>query len=58
MYPTYELSENPKKPDLQNWSSMTQGNNRISERRPGEDPVLIVLRKPEASKQKSDGSLQ
>ena len=36
---------------------MTQGNNRISERSPSEDPVLFVLQKPEASNQTND-SLQ
>ena len=36
---------------------MTQGNNRISERSPGGDPVLMVQQKPEASNQTND-SLQ
>jgi hypothetical protein len=42
---------------LQNQScriSMTQGNNRRSERSPGEDPGLMVEQKPEASNQTSD----
>lgn len=37
--------------------SLIQGNSRISERHTGEDPVLIVELKPEASNQTSD-SLQ
>lgn len=37
--------------------SMTQGNGRISERIPGEGPVLIIEQKPEALNQ-SDDSLQ
>jgi hypothetical protein len=36
---------------------MTQGNGRISERIPGEGPVLIIEQKPEALNQ-SDDSLQ
>ena len=45
IYPIYELLECVKDPVLQSQScriSMTQGNNRISERSPREDPVLIV----------------
>ena len=45
IYPIYELLESVKDPVLQSQScriSMTQGNNRISERSPSEDPVWIV----------------
>ena len=45
IYPIYELLEHGKGPVLWIQScriSMTQGNNRISERSPSEDPVLIV----------------
>jgi hypothetical protein len=45
IYPIYELLESVKDPVLQSQScriSRTQGNNRISERSPREDPVLIV----------------
>ena len=45
IYPRYELLEHMKGLVLQNQSyriSTTQGNNRISERSPREDPVLIV----------------
>jgi hypothetical protein len=37
--------------------SMTQGNNKITERSPGEDPILTVSQKPETSNQTRD-SLQ
>jgi hypothetical protein len=37
--------------------SMTQGNNRITERSPGEDPILTMSQKPEISNQIND-SLQ
>jgi hypothetical protein len=36
---------------------MTQGNNIISEKSPGEDPVLIVEQKPETMNQTTE-SLQ
>jgi hypothetical protein len=39
------------------WISMTQGNNRITERHLSEVPVSIEKQKPEASNQTSD-SLQ
>ena len=45
IYFVYELLEHTKGPVLQILScriSMTQGNSRISERSPSEDPVLIV----------------
>jgi hypothetical protein len=45
IYPIQEFLEHAKGPILQTQScriSMTQGNNGISERNPGEDPVLIV----------------
>ena len=45
IYPIYELLEHMKGLVLQIQSyriSMTQGNNRKSERSPSEDPVLIV----------------
>jgi hypothetical protein len=34
--------------------SMTQGNNRLSGRRPGEDPILMVSQKPEILNQSND----
>lgn len=34
--------------------SVTQGNNRITRRRPGEDPMLMVSQKPEISNQTND----
>jgi hypothetical protein len=37
--------------------SMTQGNNRITGMRPGDDPVLMMSQKPETSNQTND-SLQ
>jgi hypothetical protein len=51
IYPIYELLEHAKEPALQIQShriSMTQGNNRISERSPSDDPVLTVLTLAEA----------
>ena len=45
IYSIYELLEHVKGPVLQIQScriSMTQGNNRISERSPNKDPVLTV----------------
>lgn len=44
IYPIYELLEHVKGPVLQIQSfriSMTQGNNRITKRSPGEDTVLV-----------------
>lgn len=52
--PIHELLVFMKGLVLQNQScrvSMTQGNNRTSEKSPGEDLVLIVYQKPEASNQ-------
>lgn len=49
-----KLLEHMRKPVLQFQSctiSMTQSNNRTSERNPGEDPVLMVEKKLEASNQ-------
>jgi hypothetical protein len=57
IYPICELLEGMKGPVLQNQNcriSMTQGNNRMSERSLGEDPVLKVQQKPEASNQTND----
>ena len=34
--------------------SMTQGNNRTTRRSPGEDLMLMVLQKPETSRQNND----
>lgn len=45
IHPICELLEQVKGPILQvqrHRSSMTQGNNKISERSPSKDPVLIV----------------
>jgi hypothetical protein len=56
IYPIYELLEHMKGLVLQIQSyriSMTQGNNRKSERSSSEDPALIVKQKPEASNQTS-----
>ena len=56
IYPTDELLECTKEAVLQfqNYRiSMTQGNNRKSERSSSEDPALIVKQKPEASNQTS-----
>jgi hypothetical protein len=38
-------------------TSMAQGNNRITRRSPGEDPILMVPQRPEIFSQTSD-SLQ
>ncbi|GAB1287890.1 Golgi pH regulator [Apodemus speciosus] len=60
IYPICELLEHVKELVLQSQScrvSMTQGDNRRSERSPSEDPVLTVWQKPEALNQTSD-SLQ
>jgi hypothetical protein len=57
IYLLYELLELVKESILHIQScriSMTQGNNRVSERSAGENPVLIMRWKPEASNQTSD----
>lgn len=57
IYPICELLKHGKGLLLQIQGcrvSMTQGNNRISERCPDEDPVLVVQQKPEALKQTKD----
>jgi hypothetical protein len=51
IHPIYELPKSMKGPllQLQNCrTSITQGNNRMSEKSSGEDPELIVWQKPEA----------
>jgi len=60
IYLIYGLLECGKGPVLLTQScriSMTLGNNKVTERSPGEDPVSMVEHKPEASNQTSD-SLQ
>jgi hypothetical protein len=57
IHPVYKLLEPVKGLVLQIQScrgSMTQGNNIIMERSPGEDPVLMMQQKPEALNQTSD----
>ena len=54
IYSIYELLVNMKMLVLQIQKyriSMTQGNNRVSEKGPREGPVFIVHQKPEASDQ-------
>ena len=54
IYPIYELREPEKQLVLKSLScrtSMTQGNNSLSESTPSEHSVLMMKQKPEASNQ-------
>ena len=60
IYIICELLEHIKGPVLLIQScriSMTQGNNRMPQRSPSEDPILMVQQKPETSNQ-TNGTMQ